>query len=101
MLLIRLFYVGALFEKALEAKVLDQIRRGELRAARVQRLENLLRVFVDGEIDDHYLQEFPHDCFDGCSPRAHGILSIQRKPLPRLLAEEAMRFDHTLAAVPQ
>ena len=52
-------------EQALKDEVLDQIRRRELRPTRIQSLEDLLRVLINSEVDDHKLQEIPHNRFDG------------------------------------
>ena len=77
--LVRVLDVGARFEQPLEDEVLDQVGRGELRAASVQRLEDLLRVLVDGEVDDHDLQEFPHDGLDCGRPRGDRVGTAQRR----------------------
>ena len=76
--LIRVLDVGARLEQPLEDEVLDQIGGRELRAAGVQRLEDLLSVLVGGEIDDDHLQELAHDGLDRRRPRGDRFGAVQR-----------------------
>ena len=97
--LIRVFDVGARLEQSLEDEVLDQVGGGQLCAARVQRLEDLLRVLVGGQVDDDDLKQLPHDGLDRAARAANIAGAVSSQPLARLLAEEPVRLDHPFAAV--
>ena len=100
MSLVRLLDVCSRLEQPLEDEVLDQVGRGELRAASVERLEDLLGVLVGCEVDDDHLEKLTDDGLDCRRARCDIFDAVQQEPLASLLAEEPMGLDHSLAGEP-
>ena len=68
-LLVRRFDVGAGLDEPLEDEVLDQVSGGQLRTAGVEGLEDLLRVLIGGQVDDHHLHQFANGALDRAGTR--------------------------------
>ena len=91
--LVGLFDVSLDLKQFLKNEVLDQIRSGELGAASIEGLEDLLSVLVRGKVDNNQLDQFSRAPLDCIRPAPVLFRSLCIQPGPGLIREESVGID--------